>query len=136
MSKVVNIGRKFEDEFAAEMGLDRVPGSGNQWHSQLDVRGRGTLWSLKATHAASISGHDFEEALQATFGLGGDGRLPLMALRFFADSENELDLVLLRRDEFFRLAAGELEVTVPIDKSAERRARAAIPELLREPEEE
>lgn len=132
MTEVVNIGRKFEDDFAEEMGLDRVQGSGNQWHSKLDVRGRGTLWSLKATRSASISGDDFREAIMATFGPGGDGRLALMALRFFAESDQELDLVMMRKDEFFKLAAGELELTVQVSKSQERMARAAIPELLRQ----
>jgi hypothetical protein len=136
VSDVVNIGRKFEEDFAQEMDLSRVQGSGNQWHSKLDVRGRGTLWSLKATRSAQISGEDFREAIMATLGPGGDGRLALMAVRFFAESEEELDLVMMRKDEFFRLVAGDLELTVPNSKSQERMARAAIPELLREVDED
>jgi hypothetical protein len=135
MSRLQDIGGRFEADFADEMGLERVPGSGSQWHSKLDVKGRGVLWSLKATTAARISGKDFEEAIHATFGPGGDGRMGLMALRFFAETDDELDLVLMRKDDFFSIASGKYEL-VQQDKTAARRERAATPELLRDLEEE
>lgn len=129
-------GREFEDELALEFGLDVVPGSGSQWHSKLDITGKGARWSLKYTegHSVPLTAVDLYEAVEACEGIGADGSMPLWAIRMeklFGVCET--DFVLLRKEDFRSLAAGELELIAPEKpKAAQRKARAAIPALLRE----
>lgn len=122
-----NIGTQFEEDLAEELGLRRVPGSGNQWHSKMDVHGRDMRWSLKATDKEGyrVNREFFEENLRATTGLGGTGETPMWALRFpFGD------FVIMRKDDF--IATGG-EFSVPASTSGQdRRNRASVPQLLRE----
>ena len=131
---MTEIGRKFEEDFAEEMGLQRVPGSGNQWHSKMDVRGRGALWSLKSTKHKSFSlkHDDWLELLTATYGMDGDGRDPFMAARIYAE-DDPLDLVIMTTDQFKELASGDYQY-VQQSKVEAKRKLASIPELLREEE--
>lgn len=122
-----NIGRQFEDDLAAELGVQRVPGSGNQWHSKMDVYGRDMRWSLKATekNGYRLDEEFFEECLRATGGLHGTGETPMWALRFpFGD------FVIMRKDDFISTSG---EFTVPTSTRAqERKNRSTVPQLLRE----
>lgn len=129
---MTGIGRQFEDDFAEQMGLQRVPGSGNQWHSKMDVRGKGALWSLKATKHASFSlkHEDWIELLTATYGMDGDGRVPFMAIRIYAE-DDPIDLVVMTTDDFRAIASGDYQYVQESRVEAKRR-RADIPELLRE----
>lgn len=48
------IGDEWEKELARKIGGKKTPASGSRWYSKLDVRGKKTLWSAKATEAASF----------------------------------------------------------------------------------
>lgn len=129
-----NLGREFEEEFAAEMGLTPVPGSGSQWHSKLDLYGTGARWSLKYRASSFRIDKDFiDEAVDATEGMGGTGEVPMWALRL---GDERYDLVLMRKNDFKRIQEGELKI-IPEkrDKTAIRTRLADIPSLLREEEE-
>jgi len=125
-------GRQFEKEAAKELGLDLVPGSGNQWHSKLDLKGRATRWSLKFTDTKSyrLDQSDIDEAYVATQGLTGDGRVPLWLVRL---QTSDYDLVIMKKEDFLALQSGEVEFyEEKIRKSDIRRARAKVPFILRE----
>jgi len=128
----MNIGTEFEHELSREFGLKRVPGSGNQSHSKLDLTGNGFRWSLKATTklSASIRSSDIEEAIGACFGINGTGETPLWAYRV-----GGYDLVMMRKEDFVALAKGDLKaVSEPVgkEKVLERRRRSDVPQLLRD----
>lgn len=130
----MNIGRQFEEDLAREFGLNRVPGSGNQLHSKLDVSGKGARWSLKATHKKSITltQEIIDEALEACLGLNGDGSVPIWALRI---ETSKYDLVVLTKDDFKALQRGDLNVINSErgkEKVEERRRRASVPTLLQD----
>ena len=126
------IGDKFERDLSEEFGLRRVPGSGNQAHSKLDLAGNGFRWSLKATGKASssIRTTDIEEAIDLCYGLNGTGETPLWAYRI-----GEHDLILMRKSDFVSLQKGEVRAINDAkgkEKVIERRLRAATPSLLRD----
>ena len=124
-------GRDFEAEFAREMGLEKVVASGALWFSKLDVKGSGARWSLKFTEGEkfTIDRELLSEAIIATEGVGGDGSTPLWAIRI---EGLDADLVLIRKEDFKRMQAGDLSVLPPSDRPSRlRRARAAVPSLLR-----
>lgn len=137
MSSPQEKGRDFERELADEFGLSLVPGSGNQWWAKLDLKGRRARWSLKYTESNSfpLRRVDFEEALEATTGLQGDGSISLFAVRIDGLPD---DLVLMWKNDFIMLQAGELQLIgseAPPKKSEERRARSRVPVLMRGLEE-
>jgi hypothetical protein len=125
-------GFDFEETFAREMGLDPVPGSGNQWHSKLDETGFGARWGLKSTQFKSypVSQGEIDEVVMACEGPGGAGEMPLWAFRI---GDDEHVLIGIRPVDFKRLAAGEL-VLARETKAESRRRRASIPILLRDEE--
>ena len=132
MIDLSSIGAKFETDLSREFGLQRVPGSGNQSHSKLDLVGNGFRWSLKATDRASISikSSDIAEAVEACFGLNGTGETPLWAYRI-----GDRDMVMMRKEDFAALARGELKAINEErgkEKANERLRRAATPSLLRD----
>lgn len=127
-----NLGAQFEDDLSKEFGLHRVPGSGNQAHSKLDLYGNGFRWSLKATEnaSASIRARDIEEAIDVSYGLNGTGETPLWAFRI-----NGHDLVLMRKEDFVSLQKGEIRAINEEkgkEKVNERRRLAETPSLLRD----
>ena len=126
------LGTEFEEAFAEEMGLTVVRGSGNQWHSKLDVKGGGARWSLKATRAKTytISADLIEEVEKATQGFGGTGEIGLHAFEL-----NGEWFVLARARDFKEIAAGEYKLVTETKTDAKRK-RAAVPELLRDEEDE
>ena len=129
-----NTGSNFEEELSKEFGIKRVPGSGNQFHSKLDAHGKGARWSLKATKNKSISIEQktIDEAVDACFGLNGDGSIPVWAFRIGSD---EYDLVLLRKEDFIALQRGELNIINEEkgkERVNERRRKASLPALLRD----
>lgn len=127
-----NIGAKFESDLSKEFGLTKVPGSGNQHHSKLDLVGNGFRWSLKATRklSASIRASDIREAIEACYGLNGTGEIPLWAYRI-----DEYDLILMRKEDFIALQKGEINA-INEEKGKEkvnrRRKLAETPTLLRD----
>jgi hypothetical protein len=131
-----NIGTKFEEDLAKEFGLTRVPGSGNQFQSKLDIQGKGARWSLKTTGKKSItfSQEIVDEAVDACFGLNGDGSIPVWALRM---ETPEYDLIILRKEDFKALQKGELQLITEEtgkDKVNQRRLRSKTPSLFRNDE--
>ncbi len=127
-----NIGDKFESDLSSEFGLQRVPASGNQPHSKLDLVGRGFRWSLKATGnlSASIKHSDITEAIEACFGLNGTGETPLWAYRI-----QDEDMIMMRKSDFIALNAGDIRAVGEEkgkEKVNERRRKAATPSLLRD----
>lgn len=129
-----NIGTTFEEDLAKEFGITRVPGSGNQFQSKLDIQGKGAKWSLKATEKKSIrfTQETVDEAVDACFGLNGDGSIPVWALRL---ETPEYDLIVLRKEDFKALQKGELQLIGEEkgkEKVNERRLRSKTPSLLRD----
>lgn len=127
------IGKKFEEDLEKEFGLKRVVGSGNQWHSKLDLRGLGARWSLKATkkESISISSKVINEAIRACGDSSGDGSIPVWAFRI---GDGEHDIIALRKEDFILLQKGELVLindTTP-EKIKQKRAKMRIPRLLRD----
>jgi len=127
-------GLLWEDEFAKEFGLEKVIGSGSPWYSgKLDVHGEGARWSLKFTENESyrLTKKDIEEALEATGGLSGGSETPLWAIKI-----QDHELIVIRKEDFKQMQAGELNVLPEVrTKTAERARLAEIPILLREQSE-
>lgn len=127
-------GREWEEKFAEEFGLTLVPGSGAPWYSgKLDVSGKGARWSLKWTSKESyrLTLIDLTEALEATRGLAGTSEIPLWAVNIRGH-----ELVVMRKEDFKEMQAGELNVLPEVrSKTAERTRLSTIPILLREQEE-
>jgi hypothetical protein len=121
----VNIGTQFELDLAKELGLNRVPGSGNQWYAKLDVSGKGTRWSLKATGKKGFRVDD-EFVEEAVAGLQHD-EVPMWAVRI----EEVGDFVMMRKEDWIR-ERKEKTFTIPATKAEERRSRAKVPQLMRE----
>ena len=128
-------GREWEREFADEFDLSLVPGSGSPWWSgKLDVTGEGARWSLKWTSKDSyrLTKKDIEEALEATSGLSGGLETPLWALNIAGH-----ELVVMRKEDFKQIQAGELNVLPEKKtKTAIRTHLSSVPILLREHEED
>ena len=126
-----NIGTQFEEDLAEEFGLKRVPGSGNQFHSKLDIQGKGARWSLKATDnaSASIKVSDIVEAINACYNIMGSGDMPLWAYRIQGH-----DMVMMRKEDFMEFQRGELTlINTQVDEKYQQRvARAHTPRLLRD----
>jgi hypothetical protein len=122
-----NIGTDFEFELAEELGLQRVPGSGNKWANKLDVKGKGTRWSLKATGKSGfrVGAAMLAEALHVTEGIGGTGETPVWAVRV-----KEGDFVIMRLDDWVKLVRDE-GFSIKPTKTEEKRRRASTPQLLR-----
>lgn len=121
----MNIGTEFENDLAKELGLHRVSGSGNQWHNQLDVKGRGTRWSLKATAEEGFR-IDRKMLIEALNVVSTTGEVPIWAVRIPAG-----DFITMRKEDWIRFLQ-EGEFTIPLDKTAAKRLRANTPQLLRE----
>jgi hypothetical protein len=120
---------EFEEDLAEELGVQRVPGSGSQWHSKLDIKGKGTLWSLKCTgkEGFRIDKKMLLEAILATGGVGGTGDIPVWAVRLLGIE----DFIIMRKDDFKTLVS-DGSFTIEPSKSQERRNRSRVPQLLRE----
>jgi hypothetical protein len=107
-------GLAFEQDFARRLGAKLQPGSGNQWHAKLDVKGRSFLWSLKSTVKGSfrLTTDMLAETIHAVDGPGGKGgnTLPGMAIRI-ADE----DFVVLRASDFIQIVQDEVKIA-PADK--------------------
>lgn len=121
-------GRAWERIWAEKIGGRLVPGSGNKWYSRLDVRGKRILWSNKWTGNLSytISRGVLQELSDATVAPGGNGAIPALAIRI----ESVGDYVVIGADDFLELLKSK--PIIAADKAENRRATAAIPQLLRE----
>lgn len=127
-------GRAFEKRFAKKYGGNEQPGSGNGIYHKLDVKDNKFLWSLKYTSKGSFSfkSQDFKEVNDEVVGQGGLGfeYTPGMAV--------ELDgkvYAILEMDSLEALLQQDVKV-YKADKATEKRARAAVPRLLRQADDE
>jgi hypothetical protein len=125
-------GRRFESIWAKLFGVDPVKGSGNQWHSKLDVGTSAISFSLKHSTVDRLRfGQMFIKSLmkEAREGAGADA-VPALAL-----SENGTVYVVFEASDFLRLAqTGDIHYVTP-SKGEQKRARAQIPSLLRDEED-
>lgn len=127
-------GFDFEDEMAKRLGLLPIPGSGSQWYSKLDLKGRMARWSLKHTtkDRFMVTTAFVDEAVAPTQGLSGDGSVPAWLIRL--DSNPEYDLVMFRLKDVDGLEDA-IQVTFADKtntKASDRRERGRVPELLRD----
>lgn len=120
-------GMLWEVEVAERLGGRTTPGSGNKWHSKLDVHGDQIHWSCKWTGKdwQPITKDIWEEAAAACDGIQGSDRMPGLALR----SAKE-DLVVLRMSDFIQMI--QQPPTILATKTQERVARTQVPLLLRD----
>ena len=125
-------GLEFEEEIAKELRLERIVGSGNKWHSKLDLKGILARWSLKFTSKKSfvVTQSLIDEAVDACEGPGGDGSTPVWLIRI---GSRKYDMILLRKIDFLQMQTEEVIYTGDTTtKSDLKRAKAAVPQLLRE----
>lgn len=129
------IGEEWEQRVAALTGGSRVPGSGNQWHSKLDVTGHSFLWSCKATLANSfrLTKDHVYEAVRAVIGPGGKGgrTIPAIALKI-----QDEELVVLQFSDFLELLKEDSKVTIPLTKKEKKMKSGLVPLFQRELEED
>lgn len=120
----------FEHDLAEELGIQRVPGSGSQWHSKLDIQGKGTRWSLKYTDEKGINltRATLAEAILACGGIGGTGETPVWATRLNGMD----DFVTMRLSDWKSFFMENNAFKIEQSKVQERRARAKTPQLMRE----
>lgn len=89
-------------------------------------------WSLKHTTNKSIGIHTsvIDEAVDACSGVGGSGDVPGWGIRL--DDDPKYDLVVLRAEDFEKLAKGEIELEITERKADAKRRIAQLPELFRD----
>jgi hypothetical protein len=123
-------GRDFEKEHAKRLQSEHHKDSGAAWWRKLDVDGHRILWSNKYTEKDSIriTSKDIDEMVDAVYAPGGPGpdHTPAMAARM----AGRHDLVVLRFEDFIKLASEK--PIVMVQKDEVKRQRASIPELLRD----
>jgi hypothetical protein len=127
-------GREFEKELAEEFGLQQIAGSGSVWHSKLDAKGNNARWSLKFTTNLSfpLTVSDIYEALEACYGPGGDGSTPIWAVRMEATGD---DYIVMRKEDWAAFHMDDLKyINEDRPQVAARKAKAKVPELLRDNE--
>lgn len=127
MSSPQEQGREWEVTFSTMIGGTQVPGSGNQWHSKMDVKGNSILWSCKWTGNTGflITNKVWQEVVDAVDGPGGTGAIPGLAIR-----TAEADVVVLRVEDFLELL--RQPPIIAAVKADNRRATARVPQLLRD----
>lgn len=121
------MGREWEAIFADAIGGTPVPGSGNQWHSKLDVKGKKFLWSCKWTSKdwQPITQDIWLEAAVACDGLMGTGASPGLGLRSLSE-----DLVVFRIEDFIDIL--KMPPNIAATKVENKLATARVPLLLRD----
>jgi len=127
-------GRIFETEIAEEFALQENPASGAVWYSKLDLRGYSTRWWLRLTKKRffRLTQDNIDEAVRACYGPGGDGSLPIWAIRV---GEEKYDLIFMRKNDFKLLIEDEIDMRYVVsDKNEKKKRRAALPILMREEE--
>lgn len=119
-------GLRFEGRVREILGGRLLPGSGNQWHSQGDVRGQ-LIASCKGESYKSWNKvrQQLSEAIDISFGTGA---IPILALL----DDDEEELVVIRLGDLARALSGEV-VIAPADPGREEKVRARIdtPSILR-----
>lgn len=124
------LGFLYEEEFASDLGIEIVKGSGNKWFAKLDCNGFQMMWSLKHTtkETFTINKALLREAINAATGPGGEGgnTLPGWAVKVAGES-----LVIMRQEDLLQ-AFTEDRKFARQSKADAKRVAAKIPVLLRE----
>lgn len=131
-------GGRFETFWAKFFGKEPTRGSGNQWHTKLDVNSISILFNLKHSREDKLRFGRYRlrdllrEAEVAINGPGGSGGSTVAAAALSEDGEV---YVVFRGHDFLRMAqTGDIQYIVP-SKGEQKRARSRIPALLREEDE-
>lgn len=122
-----DIGREWEREFAKIIGGTVTKGSGNQWHTKLDVKGKSMLWSLKATskQSFSVTRGVLSELERSALGPGSVKATPGLAIKI-----QDEKYVVLRLEDFINfMSSNQIEFTH--SNKDQKKERASIPRLLR-----
>ena len=130
-------GRRFEAFWAAFLGKEPTRGSGNQWHSKLDVGSAQILMNLKHSRDGILRFSKyrmkdlFKETQDAITGQGGVGGETIGAV---VTSEDGEIYITFKGHDFLRMAqSGDIQYIVAT-KGEQKRMRSRIPALLREEE--
>lgn len=124
-------GLEFEEEMASRLGAKRIVGSGNQWHSKLDLKGKLARLSLKFTKNKSfvVDQALIDEAVNACEGPGGDGSVPLWLFRL---NNSKYDMIMLRLNDFEMMQETDVQLIQKESTKAQvKRKRASVPQLFR-----
>lgn len=126
MSRPQDIGGDFERRFAELIGGEVVPGSGSGAFAKGDVRGRSTVWSLKATRNNSFSvTKPMLDELHAMRRAGGYDHAG------FAFEVAGMIVVLHPVQDYLSIMADE-EIVVTASRADAKRASALVPPRMRE----
>jgi len=134
-------GFRFETFFAKLLGVEPTKGSGNQWTAKLDLKAASFLMSLKFSTKDVLRFGSYRmrdllrETDQAINGQGGVGGSTIGVV-VTHEQESGLTFITMNADDFLRMIqSGDIEYVVA-SKGVQKRARAKIPALLREEEED
>lgn len=117
-------GLDFEVDLMRELGVELLPGSGNQWFSKLDLKGQGFRISAKSSRSRVVVDDKLiNEALSGC----DDGAIPLWAIRVPSG-----DFIMMDIDTFKAFQNADIQLNIPSTKSETRKARADTPQLLRD----
>ena len=96
----------------------------------MDAHGLGGRWSLKWTSRKTFTVDQplIDENVHACEGVGGTGDIPLWG--FELNGDPAYDMVMLRAEDFKKLASGEITLVKESKSDAKRRV-SSTPELLR-----
>ncbi len=124
MNSPNDIGRAWEKELEQRLGGRITPGSGNKWHSKLDIHGAAFVLSAKATTSDhyNVTRGDLLEAEQAA---RGEDKPWLIAVK-----TSERQTVTLTLDHFLQILETNTAYVTP-DKTAALRNRVKKPSILR-----
>ena len=136
--KAIERGLEFEDYVAKLLDGKTQPGSGNKFHSPLDVDAHGLLISCKSEQNLTwgkINKH-LDETIEKA---NGTGKIPVLAIERVDGETGVIDflpneqLVVMKLSHFAR--AFQDEISIPKNTASpgeEKRATAEIPLLLRQ----
>lgn len=124
-------GYRFEKWWARIFGVEPTRGSGNQWYAKLDVADGSILWSLKSTDAESFRltkalMREVQDAITGPGGIGGD------VIPGIAVAVDQEPYVVLRAEDFMRLAQSDEIKYMRPTKANQKRARAKMTALERQ----
>ena len=122
-------GGRFERFWAKFFGREPIKGSGNQWHSPMDVGTIGILFNLKhwRNDKLRFGRYNVSDLLKEA-----DEAAGLDKVGALATSEDGEVLVTFRGSDFLRMAqTGDIKF-LTASKGDQKRARSRIPSLLRD----
>jgi hypothetical protein len=127
------IGRQFEKLFAKIHGMKEQPGSGNGKFFKLDIKGKGFLYSLKATKkkSFSITKSDLDEAIEAANKEGKTGALVTSLVEGEIPQSSDPTFITLKFDDFKALVESDSKI-FSASFEQEKIVNAEIPSLFKD----